>query len=92
MIRNANHLCDRHGQPKPIWWRAHGSHKVASFAFPPEIGSTRFLATKHPTDVCPLTGRMMLNLSALNPYLPHYRIAFASSVFSPHTSNSMPYG
>jgi hypothetical protein len=44
---------------KTIRWRAHGSHKVASFAFPPKIGSTRFLATKHPMDVCSLAGRVM---------------------------------
>ena len=46
----------------PFRWRAHGSHNVASFAFPPKIGSTGFLATKHPMDVCTLTGRIMLSL------------------------------
>jgi hypothetical protein len=43
----------------PFRWRAHGSHNVASFAFPPKIGSDSFLATKHPMDVCTLTGRVM---------------------------------
>ena len=46
----------------PFRGRAHGSHNVASFAFPPKIGSTSFLATKHPMDVCTLTGRIMLSL------------------------------
>jgi hypothetical protein len=46
----------------PFRWRAHGSHNVASFAFPPKIGSTSFLATKHPTDVCTLTSRVMSSL------------------------------
>ena len=43
----------------PFRWRAHGSNNVASFAFPPKIGSASFLATKHPMDVCTLTGRIM---------------------------------
>jgi hypothetical protein len=43
----------------PIRWRAHGSHNVASFAFPPEIGSVSFLETKHPIGVCIFTGRVM---------------------------------
>jgi len=64
---------------------------VASFAFPSKIGSTRFHAKKHPMDVSSLTGRIMSSL-ALNPYPPHYRMAFASSIISPHTSHSMPYG
>ena len=29
---------------------------------------------------------------SINPYLPHYRVAFASSVISPSTSISLPYG
>ena len=36
--------------------------KVASFAFPSKIGSTSFLATKHPMDVSPLTDQVMLDL------------------------------
>ncbi|HEA69342.1 MAG TPA: hypothetical protein ENI07_21410 [Desulfobacterales bacterium] len=64
---------------------------MASFAFPPKIGSARFLAMKHPMDICPLAGQIMLSL-ALNPYPSHYRMAFASSIISPHTSLSMPYG
>jgi hypothetical protein len=48
----------------PFRWRAHGSHNVASFAFPPKIGSTGFLATKHPMDVCILTGRIMSSLGS----------------------------
>jgi len=48
----------------PFRWRAHGSHNVASFAFPPKIGSISFLATKHPIDVCTLTGRVMSSLGS----------------------------
>ncbi len=48
----------------PFRWRAHGSHNVASFAFPSKIGSASFLATKHPTDVCTLTGRVMSSFSS----------------------------
>ena len=48
----------------PFRWRAHGSHNVASFAFPPKIGSISFLATKHPMDVCTLTGRVMSSLGS----------------------------
>ncbi len=35
---------------------------MTSFAFPPKIGSARFLAKKHPMDVCPLAGRIILSL------------------------------
>ena len=48
----------------PFRWRAHGSHNEASFAFPPKIGSTSFLATKHPMDVCTLTGKVMSSLGS----------------------------
>ena len=92
MIETANHLCDTHWQPEPITVRGAWLTQAASFAFLSKNGSINFLATKHPTDICTLTSRMMSYLSVLNPYLPHYRIAFASSVISPHTSNSMPYG
>jgi hypothetical protein len=57
------------------------------------LGSfTDSLATKHQTDVCSLTGRTMSSPAALNPYPHHYRMAFASSVLSPHTFISMPCG
>jgi hypothetical protein len=77
----------------PFRWRAHGSHNVASFAFPPKIGSTSFLATKHPMDVCTLTGWVMSSLGSqsvstplqdglrffhhLSPYLPQHALRLA---------------
>ena len=48
----------------PFRWRAHGSRNVASFAFPPKIGSISFLATKHPMDVCTLTSRVISSLGS----------------------------
>jgi hypothetical protein len=93
MIGSSNHLCDTHRQPKPILVKGAWRTSVASFAFPSKTGSTDFHATKHPTDACPLSGRVMyLILLSFNLYLPHYRTALASSVICPHTSNSMPYG
>ena len=73
----------------PFRWRAHGSHNVASFAFPPKIGSTSFFATKHPMDVCTLAGRVMSQpistplqdglrfFHHFSPYLPQHALRLA---------------
>ena len=62
---------------------------MASFAFPPKIGSTSFLATKHPMDVSSLTGRVMSQpvsiplqngfrfFHPLTPYLPQHALRLA---------------
>ena len=49
------------------------AHKVASFAFSLENGSTNSLATKDLPEVCTLSGQ------DINPYPTHYRLAFAFS-------------
>jgi hypothetical protein len=64
-------------------------HTVASFAFPPKLGSTSFLATKHPMDVSSLAGWVMSQpvsiplqdglglFHHLAPYLPQLALRLA---------------
>ena len=49
------------------------AHKVASFAFSLENGSTNSLATKNLPEVCTFSGQ------DINTYPIHYRLAFAFS-------------
>ncbi len=69
------------------------AHICGLICFPPKIGSASFLATKHPTDVCTLTGRVMSSLGSqpvstplqddlrffhhLSPYLPQHALRLA---------------
>ena len=62
---------------------------MTSLAFPPKIGSTSFLATKHPMDVGSLTGRVMSQpvsiplqdgfrfFHHLTPHLPQHALRLA---------------
>ena len=87
------HLRDTHLQPVDCRGglfpcsrqpKAHQQVALPSFAFLPRTGSSSSLATKHQMDVSTVSGQ------AMEPYLLHYRAAFASSILPPPHPQQRP--